>query len=128
MSDRTPPSGRHLTLPIEDAVWTPVDRRNPGGPKLAALRGDPATDPYGALLCVPAGFESPIHAHSYDERVAVIKCASVHWLDREDRAGARGLTSGDYMLMPAGTKHVSAATPAEDCIEFITQDGKFDFR
>lgn len=127
MSDRRPPSGQ-LTMTIEDVVWTPVDPRNPRGPKMAALWGDPATGPYGALLRVPAGFESPIHAHSYDERVVVIKGASVHWLDGEERAAARVLTAGDYMLMPAGTKHVSAATPAEDCIEFITQDGKFDFR
>ncbi|MBA3309875.1 MAG: hypothetical protein H0U28_07410, partial [Nocardioidaceae bacterium] len=32
------------------------------------------------------------------------------------------ITAGDYMMMPAGVKHVSAAAPGEDCIEFITQD------
>jgi hypothetical protein len=29
--------------------------------------------------------------------------------------------------MPAGVNHVSAATADQDCLEFITQDGKFDF-
>ncbi len=31
------------------------------------------------------------------------------------------------MPMPAGVQHISAAAPDEECIEFITQDGKFDF-
>ena len=29
--------------------------------------------------------------------------------------------------MPAGGNHVSAATADQDCLELITQDGKFDF-
>jgi hypothetical protein len=29
--------------------------------------------------------------------------------------------------MPAGVNHVSAATADQDCLELITQDGKFDF-
>lgn len=33
----------------------------------------------------------------------------------------------DSMVMPAGIDHVSAAAPGEDCLEFITQDGPFDF-
>lgn len=37
------------------------------------------------------------------------------------------MTTGAYMMMPAGVKHVSAAAPGEDSIESISQDGKFDF-
>jgi hypothetical protein len=32
------------------------------------------------------------------------------------------------MMMPAGVNHVSAAASSdEDCLEFITMDGRFDF-
>ena len=68
-----------------------------------------------------------MHRHSSDERVVVIQGASVHWVEGEDRTAAPTMTAGDYLLMPAGVNHGSAATPDQDCLEFITQDGKFDF-
>ena len=37
------------------------------------------------------------------------------------------MTTGDAMLMPAGVNHVSAATDDEDCLEFITMEGRLDF-
>lgn len=116
-----------ITLNLRNANWTPVDPTNPAGPEIAPLWGDPTRGPYGALLHVPAGFESPMHRHSHDERVVVITGASIHWAEGEDRGDARTMTAGDYMLMPAGVNHVSAATSDGDCIEFITQDGRFDF-
>jgi quercetin dioxygenase-like cupin family protein len=68
-----------------------------------------------------------MHRHRSDERVVVIQGASVHWVEGEDRTAAPTMTAGDYLLMPAGLNHVSAATPDQDCLELITQDGKFDF-
>ncbi len=115
------------TLKLEDLQWQPVDPHNPSGPKMAALWGDPTSGPYGALLRVPAGFQSPMHRHSSDERVVVIQGASIHWVQGEDPAAAPTMRAGDYLLMPAGVNHVSAATADEDCLELITQDGKFDF-
>lgn len=105
----------------------PVDPHNPSGPQMAALWGDPRRGPYGALLRVPAGFQSPMHRHAHDERVVVIQGASIHWVQGEDRAAAPTMRAGDVLLMPAGVNHVSAATADQDCLELITQDGKFDF-
>jgi quercetin dioxygenase-like cupin family protein len=112
---------------VADLQWRPVDPHNPSGPTLAALWGDPTSGPYGALLRVPAGFESPMHRHTSDERVIVIDGASIHWVEGDDRRTAPIMRSGDYLLMPAGVNHVSAATADGECLEFITQDGKFDF-
>lgn len=115
------------TLKLEELAWRPVDPHNRSGPKMAALWGDPTSGPYGALLRVPAGFESPMHRHSNDERVVVIQGASIHWVEGEDRTAVLTMRAGDFLLMPAGLNHVSAATPEQDCLEFITQDGRFDF-
>ncbi len=82
---------------------------------------------HGALMRVPAGFESPLHRHSRDERVIMISGTSIHWTEDESHDGASVTTAGDSMVMPAEINHVSAAAPGEDCIEFITQDGPFDF-
>ena len=122
------PSPADVTLLLRDHRWHPVDPANPGSPTIAALWGDPASGPYGALLRVPAGFESPLHRHSSDERVLVISGSSVHWVQGETRETATVLQAGDFLMMPAGVNHVSAAARNnEDCLEFITMDGKFDF-
>ena len=107
--------------------WRLVDPGTPQGPQIAALWGDPWTSPYGALLRVPAGFESPLHRHSRDEQVVMLSGTSIHWTEAGSRDTAPLMTAGDYLLMPAGTNHVSAAGTAEDALEFITQDGPFDF-
>ncbi len=115
------------TLNLEDVEWRALDPGNPAGPHMAALWGDPMSGAYGALLRVPAGFESPMHRHSRDERVVIIAGASVHWTEGEERAAAPVMRPGDSLLMPAGVDHISAATPDQECLEFITQDGPFDF-
>jgi quercetin dioxygenase-like cupin family protein len=112
---------------VADLQWRPVDPHNPSGARMAALWGDPLSGPYGALLRMPAGFELPMHRHSSDERVIVIDGASIHWAEGHDRRAAQIMRSGDYLLIPAGVNHVSAATAGEECLELITQDGKFDF-
>lgn len=116
------------TVRLADVEWQPLEPGTPEGTQIAALWGDPMTGPYGALLRVPAGFESPMHTHSSDERVVVLKGSSIHWTEHESRDTAPRVAAGDHMMMPAGVKHVSAATPDEDCVEFITQDGRFDFQ
>ena len=126
-SSRTP-SPADVTMLLRDHQWQPVDPANPASPTITALWGDPASGAYGALLRVPAGFESPLHRHSSDERVIVVSGSSVHWVEGETRASATVLHAGDFMMMPAGVSHVSAAAGNdEDCLEFITMDGKFDF-
>lgn len=115
------------TVTLAEHEWRPVDPSNPHGPRMATLWGDPASGPYGALLRVPAGFESPMHSHSSDERVVVIQGTSIHWTEDESRDSAQRLAAGSYMTMPAGVNHVSAGDPDQECIEFITQEGRFDF-
>lgn len=58
----------------------------------------------------------------------VISGSSVHWAEGETRETAAVLHAGDFLMMPAGVNDVSAASNDEDCLEFITMDGKFDFQ
>lgn len=116
-----------ITVHLKQQRWYPLDPGNPGGVQMATLWGDPMSGPFGALLRVPAGFESPMHRHSNDERVVVLQGTSVHWTQGESRETAPRITTGDFLMMPARVNHVSAATDDEDCIEFITMEGKFDF-
>ena len=115
-----------VTLAMTDVEWRLVDPTNLSGPLMAVLWEDPQRGPYGALLPVPAGFHSPLHRHTRDERVIMISGISIHWTQDESRHTARPMTAGDFLLMPAGTAHVSAAGTDDDALEFITQDGPFD--
>ena len=117
-----------VTVALERQSWFPLDPGNPGGVQMVTLWGDPASGPFGALLKVPSGFVSPMHHHANDERVVVLKGASVHWTEDGSRETAPRMTTGDAMLMPAGVNHVSAATDEEDCLEFVTMEGRFDFQ
>jgi quercetin dioxygenase-like cupin family protein len=85
-----------------------------------APSGDPMSGPFGALRRVPAGFESPMHRHSHDEWVVVLQGTSVHWVQDQSRETAPRVSAGDFLMMPAGVNHVSAATDDEDCLEVIT--------
>lgn len=115
------------TIDFAELNWVPLNPDMPDGPAMATLWGDPMTGPYGALLRVPAGFESPMHMHSSGERIVQITGRSVHWELGGDRADAPVLEPGDYFAMPADTPHVSATEDVES-IEFITQDGPFDYQ
>jgi len=116
-----------ITVTLDRQRWFPLDPSNPGGVQMASLWGDPMAGPFGALIRVPAGFESPMHRHTNDERVVVLRGTSVHWTEGESRETAQHVTTGDFLIMPSGVNHVSAATDEEECLEFITMDGKFDF-
>lgn len=118
---------RETVLRLADHVWRPLDPTNPDGPRIAVLWGDPTSGPYGALLRVPAGFESPMHRHSRDERMIMLQGNSIHWTEGGSRDTAPLMTAGDYLVMPGGVNHVSAAAAGADCVELITQDGPFDF-
>jgi anti-sigma factor ChrR (cupin superfamily) len=124
--DGADPAGA-ITVHLGSQRWYPLDPGNPGGVQMASLWGDPMAGPFGALLKVPAGFESPMHRHSNDERVVVVRGTSIHWTQGEFRETAERMTTGDFLIMPSGVNHVSAAADEEDCLEFITMDGKFDF-
>lgn len=115
-------------MPFEHLEWHPVDPTQPAGPQIAALWGNPTSGAFGALLRVPAGFESPMHSHSQDERVVQLRGRSTHWTQDEARETAPTMTPGDFMTMPRGVQHVSATVGKEESIEFITMDGAFDFR
>jgi len=114
------------TTHFEDLEWIPLDPDFPEGVAMATLWGDPQKGRYGALLRVPANFESPKHTHSADEHIVQITGSSIHWSANETRATGQQLEVGDYFFAAGGVPHVSA-TGNEPSIELIVQDSAFDF-
>ncbi|MGH7718739.1 MAG: cupin domain-containing protein [Gemmatimonadaceae bacterium] len=114
---------------MAEHTWRPLDPNNLAGPWIAALWGDPSKGPYGALLRFPAGFASPMHSHSADERTVTIQGTALHWTETESPGAAERMTPGSYTFIPANVNHVSScAAGGQECIAFLTQATAFDFK
>lgn len=101
-----------------------------GGPKMAALSGNPQKGAYVGLLTLPggaAGFTSPFHSHSGDYEAVQITGTSTHWLKGEDGTKAKKMTPGSYWTMPAKLDHVSQCEKGAECVVLVMQKKKFDF-
>lgn len=119
-----------VEINMEELQWRHLNPMDTNSPKIAALWGDPFSGgPYGALLRFPPGFFSPWHVHSRNEKVVALQGTPIHWAEGQTREDAKRMGLGGYMMMPAGVVHISGCAPdGPECIEFITQDGPFDFK
>lgn len=93
--------------------------------RVAAGFGDPGRGAHGTFVKFPAGYASPLHAHSDDYSGVVISGV----LSNESSAGAtdRPLPPGSYWFQKGQANHVTKCLSANECVFFITQPGKFDF-
>jgi quercetin dioxygenase-like cupin family protein len=107
----------------EEVKWDDL-----GGPKLGTLWGDYKKGPYGALMKLPAGSTSPLHTHSGTYEAVEISGTTSHWLKGEDGTKAKKMTPGSYWTMQAKAEHISSCAPGADCVFYLWQKGKFDFK
>jgi hypothetical protein len=117
---KTPPPAPRFVA-AEEVKWDDL-----GGLKLGTLVGDYKKGPYGALLKLPAGYRSELHAQTGAYEAVQIAGTSSHWLRGEDGTKAKKMTPGSYWTIPAKVEHVSACAPGVDCIIYISQKTKYD--
>ena len=105
-------------------LWTAADIKwvaMPGAPKgvmSAMLWGDQTKGAYGGFTKFPAGFKSPLHYHTNDIKMVVIKGAYTY--------KGKQYGPGSYLFIPGGDKHESGGIADSETIFFIEQSGKFD--
>ena len=90
----------------------------------APAYGDLSRGPHGTFIKMPAGFVSPLHIHSEDYWGVVISGVAVN--------GAPGapevaLPVGSYWFQKGGERHVTKCISPNECIFFVSQQGKFDY-
>ena len=88
----------------------------PPGAFGADLWGDPASGPYGFVGEFPANFRVPLHAHTNDVRVVMLKGSMVISYPEEPDVE---IVEGGYFLLPAGRAYV--ASTGKGC-EFLAFD------
>ncbi|MCW5619797.1 MAG: DUF4437 domain-containing protein [Burkholderiales bacterium] len=97
----------------------------PGSPiKIAILWGDRDKGEYAMLLRLPAGYVSPIHAHTGDYHG--ISLTGI-WRHSFEGGEERDLPPGSYVFQPGMGMHGDGCVGSEDCILFIHQPEKADY-
>lgn len=95
--------------------WKPKTALPPGA-QGANLWGDPASGPYGFVGQFPANFRVPLHSHTNDVRVVMLKGNMVISYPGEPDVE---ILEGGYFLLPA--KRAYVASCARGC-EFLAFD------
>jgi quercetin dioxygenase-like cupin family protein len=100
----------------EDLKWEPL-AGGPPGVMSVMLWGD-NKGAYGGLTKFPAGFKAPLHYHTYETKIVVIKGAYTY--------KGKKYGPGSYLSIPGGDKHESGGVEGSETIILIQQPGKFD--
>jgi quercetin dioxygenase-like cupin family protein len=82
------------------------------------LWGDNTKGAYGGLTKFPAGFKAPLHYHTNDIKMVVIKGGYTY--------NGTKYGPGSYVFIPGGVKHESGGVDDSESIFFIEQPGNFD--
>ncbi len=108
-----------ILLAAEDLKWEPA--KGPlAGAMFARLRGDNREAAYEEFIKYPAGFKAPLHSHSYDQKIVVIKGAFTYH--------GKKYGPGSYLLIPAGDVHEGGGAPDSETIIYQEQPGRFDMK
>lgn len=106
----------------EDIKWVPLKGAAPGV-MTATLWGNLEKGPYGALIKFPAGFEAPLHYHTSDIKIIIIKGAYIYTPEGGTR---KRFGAGSYVSYPGGDRHTTHGAEDSETVFFIEQPGKFD--
>jgi quercetin dioxygenase-like cupin family protein len=103
----------------EDIKWEAL-QGGPPGVMSVALWGDQTKGAYAGLTKFPAGLKTPLHYHTNDIKMVVIKGAYTY--------KGKQYGPGSYLFIPGGDKHESGGVDDSETIFFIEQPGTFDLK
>src|SRR5262245_20621594 len=74
------------------------------GAMTATLSGDPSAGAYAVFTKFPPGSIHPLHSHTNDVRIVVIKGAYIY---KPEKGATKRVTAGQYIFIPGGDRHTS---------------------
>jgi len=93
------------------------------GASASLLWGDMDKGPYGAFTKFVPGASFPLHTHSSEIRIVVLKGAYVY---KPEKGQEVRVTAGQFLSIPGGDRHVSGADAKEGAVFYQSSPGKFD--
>jgi len=115
-----------LNTPVTQLQYgaTGVSDGTHGELRAAPAYGDLAHGQHGTFIRMPAGFVSPLHTHSDDYWGVVISGVAVNGVPGSSDVP---LPVGSYWFQKGGEVHVTKCISPNECLFFISQNGKFDY-
>jgi len=113
-----------VPIPAADLKWADLDPKGAPGVKIAPLWGDPTKGAFGAFIKFPAGFAAPLHTHTNDFKIVIVKGTMI-----QGPEGGKSfrLGPGSYLSQPGGNyRHTTACDKASACVFFVQSQGAFD--
>jgi len=90
----------------------------------APAYGDLGHGPHGTFIRMPAGFVSHVHIHTEDYWGVVISGVAVNGVPGSTD---QPLPVGSYWFQKGGERHITKCISPNECLFFISQQGKFDY-
>jgi quercetin dioxygenase-like cupin family protein len=95
------------------------------GVKKRVLWGNHDKGPYGAYTKFDPGLQNPMHTHTNETRILVLRGAYIY----KPRNGAeRRVGPGAYISIPGGDVHTSGGDAKEGALFYEESPGKFDLK
>jgi quercetin dioxygenase-like cupin family protein len=92
------------------------------GVSMAAIWGDANSGAHATFTKFDPGYEAPLHTHTNDVWIVVLKGAYLY----KDDAGEKRVGVGDFIRVPGGHKHSSGGDKKEGALFYEESSGKFD--
>ena len=109
-------------VPFESLKFS---KKEPGNPQISAVRGNPEKEGSSIIMKMGRG-AFPLHTHTSDYELVVIKGTMKHWGANQTQAQAAEMKPGSYWYQPANEAHGDSCE-SEQCVWFITFKGPRDF-
>ena len=112
--------GDAVFVAATDIRWSDV----PGAPgvQIAPLRGDPGKGPSHFFLKFAGGFAAPVHHHSANHHVTVVKGTLVLEVDGKEHK----LPAGSYFSFSGKKRHATRCEAGSECVLAMDARGKWD--
>ncbi|TBR17214.1 cupin domain-containing protein [bacterium] len=117
------PAGQVVFGSPAESDWRPPSNLPPGA-EYHLVREDPVSHGIQALVRFPSGFSVPAHSHSCAETLVIMKGR----LEVSAGATTRTLSSGDYVVLPAGTAHALTVKGWGKAVFMAVTDGPYDLK
>jgi len=92
------------------------------GASMAALWGDSTKGAHATFTKFVPGYDAPMHTHTNDVWIAVVKGAYLY----KDDAGEKRVGPGSFLRVPGGHKHWSGGDTKDGALFYEESNGKFD--
>jgi hypothetical protein len=117
-------AAKPVTLAPDQLKWE-VPAGSPPGVTTAMVWGDMTKGAHGAFHKAQAGFSTPLHTHSSNNKIVVL--AGTMAMAGEDGKEMK-FPAGSFYTQPNTFKHTTKCLPGAECLVYLEADAAWDLK